>query len=223
MNAADRFATLHHEPQSDLHYRRLTTPGEPRARLLLLHGVGGNESNLAGLAAHLPAGLEILLLRAPLQQAAQSFAWFEVRFGATGPLIDAEQAEASRQRLLRFVAALPARPSVIAGFSQGGILSASVGLSAPQQVAGFAVLSGRILPELEAHIADTEALRSLSAFIAHGRYDDKLPPSWAERAEAWLQRLGVRQQTHFYDMGHEIVGAELADFAAWLRGVLPLA
>lgn len=222
MNTNASFATLQQEPESGLQFRRIPADGEPRARLLLLHGVGGNESNLAALAPHLPKGLEVLLLRAPLQIAPQGYAWFQVNFTANGPVINADQADASRQQLLRFIQALPALPTVIGGFSQGGILSASVGLSAPQLVAGFALLSGRILPELEAHIAAPEALRSLSAFIAHGHHDDKLPPSWAERADAWLQRLQVRHSTHLYDMGHEIVAEEVADLADWLRATLHL-
>jgi len=72
-----------------------------------------------------------------------------VNFTAAGPVIVETEAEQSRQTLLRFVEQLQSvysiapRKTVIAGFSQGGILSASVALSAPDLTAGFAVLSGR--------------------------------------------------------------------------------
>ncbi|WP_454719817.1 MULTISPECIES: alpha/beta hydrolase [Cupriavidus] len=213
---------IEHEPVSGLHYRRARQPRAPRARLVLLHGVGGNESNFAALDGHWPAGLEVLLLRAPLRMGPSGFAWFPVSFTAGGPVIDAAQAEASRERVLRFLGALPPLPTVIAGFSQGGIVSASVGLSAPRQVSGFGLLSGRILPEIAPRIAPPEALRTLGAFIAHGRHDDKLPPFWAERADALLGRLGVRHETRFYDMGHELSHAEVADFVQWLRQTLGL-
>lgn len=216
------FSELQHEPQSGLYYRRATNSDVPRARLLLLHGVGGNESNLAGLARFLPPALDLILLRAPLQIAPQGFAWFQVNFTSTGPVIQADQAEASRNRLLRFIQSQPQMPTVIAGFSQGGILSSSVGLSAPSCVAGFGLLSGRILPELEPHIAPREALRFLSAFVAHGKHDDKLPLSWAEQADAWLERLGVPHQTHIYDMGHEVISEEVSDFVQWVRPLLKL-
>lgn len=222
MNATIVFSELQQEPHSGLQFRIGRGAEAPLARVLLLHGVGGNEDNLASLARHLPASVEVLLLRAPLPLGAQGFAWFQVSFTANGPVIRAEQAEDSRLRLLRLLDALPPLPTVIAGFSQGGILSASVGLSAPEKVAGFGLLSGRILPELESHIAPVEALRSLSAFVGHGRRDDKLPAKWAELAEAWLQRLGVSHQTRFYEMGHEIIGEEVADFIQWLRPTLNL-
>ncbi len=56
--------------------------------------------------------------------------------------------------------------TVVAGFSQGGIMSASVALTRPEAVGGFGILAGRILPELEPAIADPAALRHLRAFIA---------------------------------------------------------
>ncbi|QQX89490.1 phospholipase (plasmid) [Cupriavidus necator] len=216
------FSDLEVESQSGLLFRKRSLTGKPRARLLLLHGVGGNESNLAALGRYLPPNLEVLLLRAPRQVGPQGYAWFQVHFTSEGPRIDAQQADSSRRLLLSFLDALPPLPTVIAGFSQGGILSASVGLSAPQKVEGFGLLSGRILPELEKDIAPAHALASLSAFIAHGRHDDKLPQYWADQANALLERLAVPHQTHFYDMGHEIIAEEVTDFVRWLNQTLHL-
>lgn len=222
MNHENTFSALQQEPQSGLRYRRHDGVVAPRARLLLLHGVGGNESNLAGLASYLPADLEVLLLQGPLQLAAQGFAWFQVNFTSNGPSINAGQAESSRERLLQFIRTLPELPTVIAGFSQGGIMSASVGLSAPGLVAGFGLLSGRILPELEPKIAPAEELRSLTAFVAHGRHDDKLPLFWAERATALLQRLEVPHRTRIYEMAHELSAEEVRDFVEWLQQAVKL-
>ena len=216
------FSSLQVEPHSGLLFRKSSESDEPRARLLLLHGVGGNESNLASFASYLPSNLEVLLLQAPLQIAPQGFAWFQVSFTSEGPRIDPVQADASRRRLLTFLDALPPLPTIIAGFSQGGILSASVGLSAPQKVKGFGLLSGRILPELESDIAPANALATLSAFVAHGRHDTKLPQYWADRADALLTRLGVSHETRLYDMDHEIVAEEITDFAHWLSKTLDL-
>jgi phospholipase/carboxylesterase len=143
-----------------------------------------------------------------------------VNFTTTGPVINEEQAEVSRQSLVQFVHALPPLPTVIAGFSQGGILSASVGLSAPHCVAGFGLLSGRILPELAPHIADASVLSTLSAFVAHGHADNKLPVAWAQKADAWLNQLNVKHETHLYDMGHEITAEEVEDFVQWLKPLL---
>ncbi|MGJ4748504.1 hypothetical protein ACQV5M_19240, partial [Leptospira sp. SA-E8] len=110
--------------------------------------------------------------------------------------------------------------TVVAGFSQGGILSASVGLTAPERVQGFAVLAGRILPELEPMLASRDRLGRLHALIAHGRDDDKLPVSWAERAHAWLDTLGVAHALRLYPGGHGIGMTMAADFHDWVTPLL---
>lgn len=147
------------------------------------------------------------------------------------PAINAEQADRSRQQLIRLVrsfhaqdakAGMPRVPTAIGGFSQGGILSASVSLTSPQDVVGFAVLSGRILPEIEPHLAPREALAKLSALIAHGEFDDKLPAAWAERAKQWLTALGVPNQNLRYPIGHTLNQQVVSDFARWLVGALAI-
>jgi phospholipase/carboxylesterase len=132
-------------------------------------------------------------------------------------------AESSRQKLAQFVAEmqhhfdlLPAN-TVVAGFSQGGIMSASVALTRPELVSGFAVLAGRILPELESQLADRDALARVRAFIGHGRDDTKLPVAWAHRADTWLAQLGVPHETHLYAGDHGIPLAMEADLFAWFE------
>jgi phospholipase/carboxylesterase len=164
----------------------------------------------------------VLLLRGPLQIGPQGFAWYQVNFTSNGPSFDYEQAEASRQLLQGFIEALPPLPTVIAGFSQGGIMSSSIGVTQPERVKGFALLSGRMLREIDAQIASAERLQSTSAFIAHGQRDGVLPIDWAKEADAWLDRIGVTHETHYYDMAHEIVAEELADFSRWLTKTLSL-
>lgn len=217
------YSALREEPHTGLLYRLRQSGQAAQARLLLLHGVGGNETNLLELAERVDPRVEVLLLQGPLSFGPGRHAWFAVNFSGVGPRIDAEQAERSRRLLVDFIAAqAPVLPTVIAGFSQGGIMSASVGLSAPEGVAGFGILSGRILPELAPHIASPEALRAVQAFIAHGRFDDTLPLSWAEKARHWLGELQVRHSSKVYDAGHEVLAEEIDDFNQWLAEPLSL-
>jgi phospholipase/carboxylesterase len=220
-------SSLQVDPAFALAFRvREPAPLAPTALLVLLHGVGGNETNLAALAAGIDPGTLVVLPRGPLELGADQYAWFRVAFTAAGPQIVASEAEQSRGTLIAFVGQLqaahgiPARRTAIAGFSQGGILSASVALSAPDSVRGFAVLSGRILPELEPVIAPRERLAGLAGLVAHGVDDTKLPVSWAQRADAWLTQLGVAHDLRLYPGGHGI-GEEMArDVTAWIEGLL---
>jgi phospholipase/carboxylesterase len=211
------------DPAFALAFRTLQPPPQkPASLLVLLHGVGGNESNLAALGAEAGRDTLVVLPRGPIALGPQAFGWFRVAFTGNGPQIVASEADASRVALIDFIGQLQqacgidAAHTVVAGFSQGGILSASVVLTAPERVAGFAVLAGRILPELEAQLADTPRLSTLRGYIAHGTHDDKLPVTWAQRASDWLDRLGVAHETRRYPTGHELGAAMRADFLAWL-------
>lgn len=205
---------------------RQPAPTQPTALLVLLHGVGGNETNLASLADTVDPDTLVVMPRGPLTLGAGQYAWFQVNFSAAGPQINAAQAEHSRQTLVQLVEQLQTHygiapdKTVIAGFSQGGILSASVGLSAPERVAGFGLLSGRILPELQPQVAEPARLTRLRAFVGHGEYDSKLPVVWAQRADQLLNDLGVQHQTRLYPIDHGISAAMQSDFLAWLRSCL---
>jgi phospholipase/carboxylesterase len=202
-------------------FRTNQPPGSAQRLLVLLHGVGGNETNLAPFAETMPADTRVVLVRAPLTLGVGQHAWFQVSFGPQGPRPDLGAAEGSRQLLVRFIAELQAEyavspaGTVVAGFSQGGIMSASVGLTRPELVAGFGVLAGRILPELEPQLAKPAALAGIKAFIGHGRDDTKLPVAWAHRSDTWLANLGVPHETRLYPGDHGISLAMWVDFASW--------
>lgn len=201
-------------------------PATPTALLVLLHGVGGNEAQLADLARTAGPGVLVVLPQGRLPFGPGQFGWFRVAFTPTGPQIVPEEAEASRRALIQWVGQLQrhygiaASRTVVAGFSQGGIMSASVALTAPQSVAGFGLLSGRILPELETMLAPPAQLQAVQGFIGHGIHDGKLPVAWAERADAWLTQLGVPHVTRLYPVEHTLSADMRADFEAWYHALL---
>jgi phospholipase/carboxylesterase len=198
-------------------------PSQPKACVILLHGVGGSETNLIDLATGIGPDTLVVLPRGPLEFAPGQFGWFRVAFTAGGPRIVESEAEQSRLTLINFVEQLQSAYSiapqhtVIAGFSQGGILSASVALSTPERVAAFGVLSGRILPELQPHLADKQRLATLRAFIGHGEYDSKLPVVWAQRSDQLLTELEVEHLTQLYPIDHSISPAMQVEFLEWLQ------
>ncbi len=217
-------ATLRNDPSLDFRIAG-STPAMPRTLLLLAHGVGGNETNLRSLAERVTDDTLVVLPRGPLTLGPDQYAWFQMTFGPQGPRPDLVAAEHSRQRLADFIAELqaefnvPPSRTVVAGFSQGGIMSASVALTRPDLVAGFGILAGRILPELEPQLADRDALSRLGAFIGHGRDDTKLPVDWAHRADAWLTQLGIPHQTRLYPGDHGISPGMQDDFFAWFESM----
>jgi len=229
MNVAPaRLGELQTDPHLGLSYRLVQpAPASPHRCVILLHGVGGNEVNMAGLARGMAPDTLVILARGPLTLAPDQFAWFRVAFTAQGPSANIEEAKRSRQLLTQFVQRVQARygitpaNTVLAGFSQGGIMSASVALSEPESVAGFGLLCGRIPPELEPHLATKERLAKLKAFVGHGEHDKVLPVAWAHRSDALLTQLGVAHALHLYPTDHGISAAMHTDFLAWLASLNP--
>jgi len=204
----------------------LPAPAHPQRLVMLLHGLGTRETDLADLALGMAPDTLVILVRGPITLGPGQYAWFRLNFTGSGPVIHAEEAEHSRLALIECVQQMqrqygiaPAH-TVIAGFSQGGILSASVALSKPALVAGFGLLSGRILPELAPHLASPEQLTQLQAFVSHGELDNTLPVAWAHRSNALLSTLGVKHALHLYPIGHGISAAAHADFLAWLASIV---
>jgi phospholipase/carboxylesterase len=221
----DKLQDVVTEPVSGLVHRvRPAQDGAKKAPcLLLLHGVGSNEAGFIELARQMDPRLVVILLRGPLVLAPGRFAWFQVSFTPSGPAINPAQAEASRLKLLDFIGQLPAAYDVdpqriwIAGFSQGGIMSASVGLTAPTSVAGIGVLSGRILPEILPQVEHSPALAELQAFVSHGVHDQTLGIHFAHHAREVLSGLGVPLEYHEYAADHGLDRDMVADFQRWLH------
>ncbi len=200
--------------------RRL--PGSPPL-LLLLHGVGSHEGDLIALAPHLDGRFFMVSARAPNTLAPGSYAWFHLEFTAAGPVIDPEEAEASRLTLLRFIDELIAaygidpRRVYLLGFSQGAIMSLSLALTQPDKVAGVVAMSGRILPEILPLVAPPPALAGLPILVVHGTEDPMLPIPYGRASRERLAGLGVSLTYREYSMGHEVTMESLQDVADWLR------
>lgn len=212
-------------PRSLVHLTRPPTapsPGQPPL-LLLLHGVGSHEGDLMGLAPSLDGRAYVVSARAPFTLAPGMYAWFQVQLDPMNPMINPEQAETSRQMLIRFIdeaatayGADPRRVYLL-GFSQGAIMSLSVLLTRPEKVAGIVAMSGRILPEVLPQMAAPEAMRGIPALVVHGIHDPVLPVHHGRAIRDRLADLPVDLTYREYAMAHEVSAESLADVVAWLR------
>jgi phospholipase/carboxylesterase len=203
-------------------FRRLEpVPPSPRRLLVLLHGWDSDEGQLVALGAGVDDDTLVVLPRGPRSAGEHAYGWYRVAFDAGEPRVAVDDMEESLAKLVAFVGQLQshhevdAAHTVVAGFSQGGALAAAIGLTAPDSIAGFAMVGGRILPEVESRVAAGGALRSMRALIVHGRDDDTLPVEWARDAAASLDRVGVTHEIRLHDAGHESTRRMQADVVAW--------
>lgn len=217
-------AKLSHTP-AVLHYlvREPRIKSEHPPLLILLHGVGSNEEDLFSFANRLPEKYLIISARAPISLGGKSFGWYRVDFSTGKPVFNYQQEENSRASLIKFISQLKERYSIdsneiyLCGFSQGGIMSYSIGLTRPDLVKGIAVMSGRLLEELKPLISSNEKLQSLKVFISHGITDGTLPVQYARDAYSFLKTLKINPVFNKYQEGHSINNEMLSDLINWLK------
>lgn len=191
--------------------------------LLLLHGIGSHEEDLFGLAPYLDRRFFIASCRAPVALSYGGFAWFELFFTPQGISLNFEQAESSRQVLLKFIDELidkhdlDAEKVFLCGFSQGAIMSYAVALTEPEKIAAVAAMSGRVVPEIMPDLAAPERLKDFPFLVVHGTLDSVLSIEDGRAAKDFLEKLPVKLDYREYEMAHQVSEESLADVAEWLR------
>lgn len=208
-----------------LHYliRQPKVQTENPPLVILMHGVGGNEQNLFSFADDLPDNFVVVSARGPLTFGPASFAWFQVDFSTGKPQINEQQAENARKMIIDFIEDLRTEISFnskqvyLMGFSQGGIMSYSAALTAPEKIKGIAVLSGRLLPEIKPLIADEKHLENLKIFISHGKQDAVLNYQYAVDASEFLKTKHLNPEFHAYEEGHTVNKQMFDDANLWLK------
>lgn len=191
--------------------------------IILLHGVGSNEQDLFSFADQLPDKYLVISVRAPYTLSEGSYAWYQVDFSTGKPIINSEQAEKSRNIIIQFIADLKKEFSFdekqvyVGGFSQGGIMAYSVGLTRPDLIHGIIIMSGRLLEEVKPLIASEEKVSKLKAFISHGTNDQTLGIHYAREGASYLKGLKINPSYKEYTEGHGINNVMLGDIVKWLN------
>ncbi len=198
-------------------------PGQKPAvqkALILLHGVGSNEQDLFNAFGKLPDDLLIISARGPLTLSAGRYAWFHVDFSTGKPLINEEEEKESREIIKTFIEQVRDRYHIdelyIGGFSQGSIMSCTIGLTVPALITGVIALSGRILTQIRNSVHKTSELANLKILLAHGTLDKTLPITYAREAREYLESLDVQLTYHEYPIGHQVNSEELAEIEKWI-------
>jgi phospholipase/carboxylesterase len=188
--------------------------GEPEGALVLFHGRGANEYDLLPLLDALDPErrLDGFCPRGPLSLPPGGAHWYAVpRVGYPDPPTFAHGFAAAAG----FVDSLPHGRIVLGGFSQGAVMSLSVGLgrgrSRPAAIAAF---SG-FLPTVEGWELDDE--RPLPPIaLAHGTHDPIIPIDFGRSARDRLEAAGAEVLWRESPIAHSIDPAFVSDVRRWL-------
>ena len=103
----------------------------------------------------------------------------------------------------------------ILGFSQGAILSWSIGIEHPDLIKNIIPLSGFYHPEITSNNLNFKF--RLNCFSSHGINDEVIPIDWARRGIQILDKKNINIEFNEYQSGHEISKENLRDVIKWLN------
>ena len=187
-------------------------PAVPMPMLIMIHGLGDRpRHDWFGGADAIDTPLRLIMPQAPTPYGQDGFAWFPFRARGNDPDDLARGISAAADRLARAITVLKTqRPTrgapIVAGFSQGGMLSYALALRHPELVSFSHPISGLLPEPLWPSKRADSAAPSIAAM--HGDADDLVPIEDDRRLQAHLRKLGHDAQLReFPGVGHTITPA----------------
>jgi len=203
------------EPSGFIH--RFIAAKEPDSplTLLLLHGTGGDETDLLGVGRQLAPSAALLSPRGKVLEHGMPRYFRRLAEG----LFDLEDLRARTHELADFVETAAQRYRLASdrifavGFSNGANIAASVLLLRPEALAGAVLFRAMVplVPETMPY------LRGRPVFLAAGRRDPIVSPDETERLRRLLSQAGADVTLHWETAGHELTPADIETARAWLK------
>ncbi len=183
--------------------------------LLLLHGTGGDESDLLPLGQAVAPGASLLSPRGQVLEHGMPRFFRRLAEG----VFDEDDVRRRANDLADFVNDARKRydlPAPMAlGYSNGANIAAAVLQLRPE------VLDGAILLRAMVPLRDPPAvdLAGKPVLIVSGQFDPIIPTSNAQRLAVSLARAGADVQHRTLPIGHQLSQADLTVAGEWLRGI----
>lgn len=185
----------------------IAAPEKSRRLMVMLHGLGDSAAGFRWLpeALGLP-WMNHLLVNAP-DPYYGGYAWYDFT-GEIGPGV-----RRSRKLLFELLDAqrakgFPTEETVLAGFSQGCLMTIDVGRHYPQRFAGLVGISGYVFEPKETEVSPMA--RQQRFLITHGYMDPIVPFAVTREQINILKGAGLNISWHEFQKAHNIAGeAEL--------------
>ena len=178
---------------------------ESRRLMVMLHGLGDSLAGFRWLPEALDmASMNYLLVNAP-DSYYGGFAWYDFAGDASAGVL--------RSRKLLFelldaqrAAGYPTEQTVLAGFSQGCLMTIEVGLRYPHRFAGLVGISGYV-HEPEESLRDISPVARQQRFLVTHGFQDPIIPFLAVRKQIQdLKAAGLDISWHEFVKAHNIAG-----------------
>jgi len=206
---------------------------KPSAAIIWMHGLGADGNDFLPIVDEL--GLNDMAIRFVFPHAPQipvtinmgmrMPAWYDIRRPQINRDEDHAGIENSRRRITSILDTLaqqgiPAKRTVLAGFSQGGAMALHCGLRHAERLAGILALSCYLPLANSCDKERSTSNQETPIFMAQGSNDPVVPRAIAHASMLQLRDLGYTVEWHEYSMEHSVCIEEIQDIGAWLRKTL---
>lgn len=208
-------------------YRRASgdATGDDGVTVLLLHGTGGDETDLLGVGEALAPGQALLSPRGAVEE--NGMPRFFRRLAAG--VFDQEDLRVRTAELADFLTAAAVRygfdPTrvVAVGYSNGANIAASLLLRDPGALAGACLFRPMVPFEPDpSQMTLRPPLDGIPVLIAAGRRDPTVPPGDTERLATLLRADGADVELHWSPEGHDLDATDLAAAKQWFTTHFPI-
>ena len=211
----------------------IETNPKPSHSVIWLHGLGADGNDFVPIVQELslpPLGIRFVFPHAPMRPVTINGgfvmrAWYDIVYQDLVMKEDEPGLRQSQQMIEALIAkeetrGVPLNRIVVAGFSQGGVMSLQTGLRQPERLAGVMSLSA-YLPLISTIEKERNAANNdVPVFLGHGIADNIVPLPLGIASRDRLLKLGYGVDWHQYPMQHSVCAEELEDISAWLTRVL---
>lgn len=199
----------------DLHVHRWEPAAEGSGlTLLLLHGTGGDESDLIPLARMVAPGASVLSVRGNVLEQGMPRFFRRLREG----VFDQDDLRRRTLELGDFVAAAATHHGFATdrlyalGFSNGANVAASLLLTRPSTLAGGVLIRAMVPFESESAVD----LGGRSVLLSQGRMDPLIPAAATERLATILRDSGADVELAWQPAGHALMAGDVSAARRWL-------
>jgi phospholipase/carboxylesterase len=193
-------------------------PGSSGRTLLLLHGTGGDESDMVPLGQRLDPTAALLSPRGKSPEHGMPRFFRRLAEG----VFDEEDLIFRTHELADFVENAARQYNfdpkrvVAVGYSNGANIAGALLLLRPEILSGAALLR----PMVPIVPKDLPKLEGIPVLIAAGNVDPIVPAENARRLGELLRRAGAEVETHFEDAGHHLTNETIEVTRRWLAGLV---
>ena len=187
--------------------------GSSDRTLLMLHGTGGTENDLLGLAKEIDPEANVLSVRGNVLENGRPRFFRRIADG----VFDMEDLRFRTDELYNFVnkAAVEYgfnRASVVAiGYSNGANIAAAIMFYKEKALRG-ALLHHPMVPDREVKIP---LLQGINVWIGAGTNDFMCPPHESEDLQDMLQAAGANVHIDWFNYGHQLTNQEVQAAKQW--------